>query len=347
MPESTTLTERAQYILKVIIERYIRSGQPIGSRTLVEEGLVTLSPATVRNIMAELEDAGYLFSPHTSAGRMPTALGYRFFVDGLLMLKPLAAQEITDLQQQLEKDTDQQGLMELTSTLLSSITRLAGFVTLPRREVFTLRHVEFLSLKGNRILVVLVLNEKEVQNRIINTQRHYSESELVQAANYVNAHYSGKDLQQISEMLLTEMRADQSGIANLMQLILALTDQAFTKENNSPDDYVLAGESNLLNLAEETNLEQMRSLFQAFNHKRDLLHLLQQCLNADGVQIFIGEESGYDALGECSLITAPYKSGDKIVGVLGVIGPTRMSYERIIPSVEITAKLLSAALKEN
>ena len=348
MPESTSLNERAQTILKIIVERYIRSGQPIGSKTLVDEGLLALSPATVRNIMAELEDAGYLLSPHTSAGRIPTALGYRFFVNSLLMMESaLTPNQIDQLQHQLEQHLDEHSLVESTSALLSELTRFAGLVTVPCREAFLLRHVEFLSLQGNRVLVVLVLNEKEVQNRIIVTQRHYEENELQQVANYFNAHYSGKDLRRIRDELLTDMRTDRTGIANLMNLILEMTDKAFTNpEKLLPEDYVLAGESNLLDMAEETNLEKMLSLFKTFNQKRELLHLLEQCLKADGIQIFIGEESGYLALGECSLVTAPYKAGNKVVGVLGIIGPTRMPYERVIPTVEITAKLLSAALKE-
>ena len=338
------LNERSQQILKAIIERYISDGEPVGSKALVEQGAVDLSPATVRNIMAELVDVGFLQSPHTSAGRIPTDQGYRFFVDSLLTVQSVQQCELKTLQKELTEATDQTKLVESTSSVLSNLTNLAGVVTVPRREKLILRHVEFLPLTSNRILVVLVINEKEVQNRVIATKRQYSESELQQAANYLNTHYAGKELTKVQQKIKQAMHDDRSGIADVMNTLSEVADQAFVEEKQ--EDYVLAGETNLLTLAEDAGLDRMRSLFEAFNQKRDLLHLLDQCLNTDGVQIFIGEESCCDALDECSLVTAPYKADGKVVGVLGVIGPTRMQYNRVIAMVDITAKLLSAALKE-
>lgn len=341
---SPVINERAQKILKAIIELYISEGEPVGSKALVEQGAVDLSPATVRNIMAELVDTGFLQSPHTSSGRIPTDQGYRFFVDSLLTVQPIKQSELKTLQAELAKITSETKWVESTSSVLSNLTKLAGVVTVPKRSKLILRHVEFLSLNGNRVLIVLVINEKEVQNRVIITHRPYLETELQRATNYLNTHYAGEELIKVQQAIKKAMRNDRSGIADIMNTLSEIADQAFIEEKE--EDYVLAGETNLLSLAEEAGLDHMRSLFEAFNQKRDLLHLLDQCLNAEGMQIFIGEESGFDALDECSLVTAPYKSGDKIVGVLGVIGPTRMAYDRVIAMVDITAKLLSAALKE-
>ena len=344
-PHEPVIDERAQHLLKVLVKRYIREGQPVGSRTLSRDSGLDLSPATIRNVMADLEDLGLVRSPHTSAGRVPTVSGFRFFVDSLLRTEPIEAGAADRLRQELQPDRAVPELVQSTSSLLSDITHLAGLVTLPRREHLRLRHVEFLPLSAQRVLVVLVVNDREVQNRVIQTGRQYSEQELQQAANYLNVVFGGKDLQEARETLLREMQAAREGVNRMMLAAIEVADQAFAAEERG-DDYILAGQTNLMEFAELRDLEKMRQLFEAFYEKRRILHLLDKALRADGMQIFIGEESGYEVLGELSVVTAPYTVNGQVVGVLGVIGPTRMAYERIIPVVDLTARLLGSALNE-
>lgn len=338
------LNERTQYLLRTLVERYIRDGQPVGSRTLARDAGLELSPATIRNVMADLEDLGYLRAPHTSAGRVPTARGYRFFIDALLHLKPLGDQEIAILRQRIDRPArDGADLARSVSDLLSGLTQLAGVVMLPRRKVITLRQVEFLPLSENRVLVILVLNAQEVQNRIIQTRRVYSAAELQQAANYLNEQFTGRDIQQVREILLWDLRETRDHMDRLMQAVVDMAEQTFETETVG-EDYVVAGQTRLMQYAELSNLDKLRQLFEIFNQKDDLLHLFDQCLRAEGVQIFIGEESGFEALENCSVVTAPYTVEGQTLGVLGVIGPTRMAYDRVIPVVDVTARLLAAAL---
>lgn len=340
-----SVTERAQHLLKVLIERYIRDGQPVGSRTLAEDAGMNLSPATIRNIMGDLEERGYVRSPHTSAGRIPTTLGFRFFVDSLLTVKPLDENAIAQVQQQLNPDLDAHSLVASASSLLSKITKQAGLVTLPRREQLKFRHVEFLPLSENRVLVILVMNAQEVQNRIIYTDRIYNQQELQQVANYLNAHYAGKDLFSVRKKLLTAMQADRKQLNQLMNAAIDVADKTFSEV---PDggDYVIAGQTNLLELAGNTSIDKLRQLFEAFSEKNEILRLLDHCLHAEGIQIYIGKESGYELFDECSMVTVPYSVENEVVGVLGVIGPTRMPYDKVISAVDLTAKLLSAALNK-
>ena len=342
------LSERAQRLLKTLVERYIREGEPVGSRTLSRDSGLDLSPATIRNIMADLEDLGMVRSPHTSAGRVPTARGYRLFVDALLTVKPMNSQETQALQRELLQKLeiargDSQHLVATASSLLSGVTRMAGLVTIPRREFGAWRHVEFLPLTDNRVLAILVVNEREVQNRILEMDRPYGQAELTQFANYLNTHFAGRDVGQVRKSLLDELRRTRESMNDMMSSAIRVAEQMFAGQQPG-EDYVLAGETNLMEFAELSNVEKLRQLFEAFNRKRDILHVLDQCVTAEGVQIFIGEESGYQVLDECSVVTAPYQVNDELVGVLGVIGPTRMAYERVIPIVDMTAKLLSAAL---
>ncbi len=342
--ESSAVGERAQHLLKILIERYLREGTPVGSTTLATDSALALSSATIRNVLADLEDKGLLRSPHTSAGRIPTAQGLRMFVDSMLTVQALETQAVQKVKQKLNPNKSAQELAESASQALSSVTKLAGVVTLPKREQIYLRQLEFLPLSGNRVLVIIVMNEREVQNRIIYTDRHYSASELEQAGNYLNSLYAGKDLTQIRESLLQAMQDDKQTMNKLMQAAIDVANKAFHESEQSEEDYIIAGETNLLNFADDTGVEGLRSLFEAFTQKQLILHLLDKCLGAQGVQLFIGEESGYDILGDCSVITAPYQENGRIIGVLGVIGPTRLDYERVIPAVDLTAKLLSAAL---
>lgn len=337
------LNERAQLMLKTLVERYIRDGQPVGSRTLSRDSGLSLSPATVRNVMADLEEMGLLVAPHTSAGRIPTVQGYRLFIDSLLQVEPLAGKEVEELRDQLGPDHDRQSLMLTASNMLSDVTQLAGIVTVPRPEAVRLRHVEFLSLSGDQVLVILVLNDKEVQNRIIRTGRRFTESELQQATNYLNEICAGKDLIQVREDLLAEMRQARENMNNTMVGAIEMAEQVF--DVGQPDeDMVVSGQTRLMEYGELSDVSRLRQLFDAFAHKRDILHLLDHALSARGVQIFIGEESGYDIFEQCSVVTAPYQSNGRVLGVLGVIGPTRMAYDRVIPIVDVTARLLSAAL---
>lgn len=338
------MNERSSSILKALITRYIREGQPVASKAIAEDASFVLSPATIRHILADLEEAGYLKSPHTSAGRIPTVLGYRFFVNSLLQVKNNPnSQQIDQAVQNLTSSASEQELIESVSTLISNITQLTGIVTIPRHEQITFRHIEFLPLSQQRILVILVLNEQEVQNLIIQTEREYSDSELTEAANYLMAHYMGKNLMDIRQTLLNEMRSDHRNIDHIMHAVFDTAEKTVQKNQ---EDYILTGESNLLNYADENGVAKLRKVFEAFSHKNDILHLLDKCLKTEGIQIFIGQESGYQVFDNCSLITAPYAVGDKILGVLGVIGPTRMDYERAIHAVDVTAKLLSAVLKD-
>ena len=338
------LTERAQYLFKALVERHIRDGQPVGSRTLARDSKLNLSPATIRNVMADLEELGLIQSPHTSAGRIPTAQGYRFFVDSLLTIKPLDEGELRSLKAQFEQGEDPGRLLSSASSLLSDITSLAGVVMLPRREQVALRQIEFLALSDSRVLVILVVNEREVQNRIIHTTRRYSSSELTQAANFINEHFAGRTLREVRNRLIKQMQADREDMDRLMRSALEMAQQAFSEDENE-DDYLMAGETNLMSYAEMSDMKRLRQLFEAFGTKRDILHLLDQSLAADGLQIFIGNEAGHEALDVCSVVTSPYTVGDQVVGVLGVIGPTRMAYGRVIPIVDVTARLLGAALK--
>ena len=341
---NAAINQRTQQVLKNLVERYIQDGSPIGSKTLAEECALGLSSATIRHILADLEDAGYLTSPHTSAGRIPSALGYRFFVDSLLATKPMDSANVQALKDKLNPDLTISHLLQSASSLLSSLTQLAGVVALPRRNRIELRHVEFLPLSANRILVILVLNNREVENRIISTDRIYSSSELQQATNYLNTHFVGKDLLTIRDGLLSTIQHDQHNLAYLLHIAI----NACVNSVEESKDYVIAGQSNLLSCTnQDADMERLRLLFHAFNEKQGILNLLDSALEAEGIQIFIGKESGYEAFGECSIVTTSYSMDGQLVGSLGVIGPTRMPYDRVISAVDVTAKLLSAALNQS
>jgi heat-inducible transcriptional repressor len=340
------ISARAGVLLKTLVERHIRDGQPVGSRTLMEEAGLPVSAATIRNVMSDLEERGYLISPHTSAGRIPTAMGYRLFVDSLLQTRPLGEEAISIMRSELNPDKSSSELVQSASSLLSNITAQAGVVTIPRQEVQQLRQVEFLPLSGDRVLVILVINEREVQNRIIHTARQYTEAELKQAATLVNQRFAGQPLASVQEHILREMREARTQIDGYMQASLDLASQALAVEEGGvvEDEYLMAGESRLLGGATVEEMGKLRGLFEAFERKKDLLHLLERCSRAEGIQIFIGEEAGYEVFGDYSVVTAPYHDGGQNLGVLGVIGPTRMAYEQVIPIVDVTAKMLSAAL---
>jgi heat-inducible transcriptional repressor len=298
--------------------------------------------------MAELEDMGVLYSPHTSAGRVPTEAGYRLYVDTLLasasLKQPHAKRLKDELTELLVPDKGRGELLSSASRVLAELTRMAGVVVIPRRDQVTLRQVEFLPLSGRRVLVVLVLNRAEVQNRVITTDREYQAEELRRTANYINSSYQGFTLADICTDLLANMASDKSAMDDMMQATLDIAAKGLQQEK-SEDDYLLAGESNLLGQVDSEEIDKLQDLFDAFSRKRDMLHLLEKASHADGVQIFIGHESGYHAFANYSLVATPYQGVDESLGVLAVVGPTRMDYERVIPTVDVTARVLSAALR--
>ena len=335
------LDKRAQTLLKTLIEHYIAEGQPIGSRTLSRQSGLELSPATIRNVMSDLEEMGFIASPHTSAGRVPTARGYRLFVDTLLTVKPLGQNELSEIKEAMQPD---QPLRVLThaSQLLSELTRFAGVVITPRRAQPRIRQIEFVSLSEKRILLIIVTADGEVQNRILFTQRGYSPSELVEAANYLNQNCLGLDFEQIRHRLQVELQQLSSDMSELMAAALEVSSQTAT---SAGPQYMVHGERNLLEVDDlSSNMARLRQLFALFEQRTSLAQLLELSNHADGVQVFIGGESGIATLDECSVVAAPYEVDGQLVGTVGVVGPTRMAYERVIPIVDITAKLLSSAL---
>ncbi len=339
------LNERAQHLLRLLVESYIRDGQPVGSRILSREPGLALSSATIRNVMADLEELGFVTSPHTSAGRVPTDKGYRFFVDTLLKVQPIDDESVGEIRRHLDGHRDSsKSLLASASQLLSNITQLAGVVTLPRAQQSSVTQVEFIALSENRVLVILVLSGSEVQNRIIHVERHYTAEELKRASNFLNDMLTGRSLEETRKEILRQLQDTRESMNRIMIDAITVAQQVFEAEREPRIDYMIAGETNLMGAAQLTNVEKLRRLFEAFNEKRDFLSLLDHSLRADGVQIFIGQESGFQVLDDCSVVTAPYSSDNQVVGVIGVIGPTRMAYERIIPIVDMTAKLLGAAL---
>ena len=351
-PAAGALTERAQRLLTALVESYIRDGQPVGSRTLTRESGLQLSSATVRNVMADLEEFGFVSSPHTSAGRVPTDKGYRFFVDALMKFRPAAGVDqgvMNVLERRFGANADDpRALISSASQLLSSFTQLAGVVTIPRQAHAAVTQIEFLGLSDQRVLAILVVNGREVQNRILQLDRAFQPEELRRAANFLNEQFRGRELADVRQQLLTQLQETRTHMNQLMLDAISMAQQVFGQrpDGEVPADVVIAGETNLMGFAELSNVEKLKRLFDAFNEKRDILHLLDQCVGADRVQIFIGHESGYQILDDLSVVTAPYTVDNEIVGVLGVIGPTRMAYERIIPIVDLTARLLGSALNQ-
>jgi heat-inducible transcriptional repressor len=334
------LDPRAQHLLKTLVERYIAEGQPVGSRVLSRHSGLDLSAATIRNVMADLEEMGFIASPHTSAGRVPTPRGYRFFVDSLMVVKPLEESEVHRLEGELAADRPTQ-MVSTAASLLSQLTQFAGVVMTPRRREAGFRQLEFLRLSDRRVLVIIVTAEGDVQNRILHTERPYTQTQLIEATNFFNQNFAGQSFPVIRGRLAEELRALSDDIADLMKAAVDAGEGAFAQG----EALVVTGEKNLLNAEDlASNMERLRRLFDLFEQKTSLLHLLDLSQNANGVQIYIGGESGLVPLDECSVITARYEIGGQVIGTLGVIGPTRMAYERVIPIVDVTAKLLSNAL---
>ena len=332
------LEPRAQTLLKALVERYIADGQPVGSRALSKISGLDLSPATIRNIMADLEEMGYVASPHTSAGRIPTPRGYRIFVDTLLTVQPLDEPSV-ESRMRLQAQQPQK-LIANAAQMLSSLSQFAGVVTSPRREsVF--QQIEFLRLSEKRILLVIVDPRGDVQNRLLLTDVDYTPSQLIQSANFINQNYGGLSFDDVRRRVAGELRQLRDDMGRLMQAAVEAGSEAMAEH----DDMVIAGERNLLSVSDlSSNMTSLRQMFDMFEQKTSLMQLLDVSSKASGVQIFIGGESNLVPMDEMSVVTAPYEVNGTIVGTLGVIGPTRMAYERVIPIVDITAKLLSNAL---
>jgi heat-inducible transcriptional repressor len=338
------LDKRAQLLLKTLIERHIAEGQPIGSRTLSKHSGLDLSPATIRNVMSDLEEMGLISSPHTSAGRIPTPLGYRFFIDTLLVIKQIGSGDLHQLEGQLHPDNPQR-VIQAASQMLSQLTQFAGVVMTPRRRAVTFRHIEFLKLSEKRILLIVVTPEGDVQNRILFTGRDYAANELVEAANFINQNYSGQSFEDVRSRLhreLSEIRQD------MMHLMTAAVDAGSEALAQPAEPYVISGERNLIGARDlSSDMSRLKQLLELFERKTSLVQILDVSLRGEGVQIFIGGESGFGAPDDVSVVTSPYKVDGEVVGTVGVIGPTRMAYDRVIPIVDVTAKLLSSALSQH
>ncbi len=341
--QGSQLDARSRRLLRALIGQYLADGEPVGSRTLSKSSGLDVSPATIRNIMADLEESGLVASPHTSAGRIPTPRGLRLFIDSLLEVRPLDERDIQRLRNQLPTaPASARDLFTSTSTLLSAMTHFVGLVTVPRHSDFSLRHIDFVPLDPTRVLVILVFADNQVQNRVVQLAEPLDLSALEQAANYINSEFSGLRLDEIRARLAAEMEAAGNEINALLNNAVKLATASFSPP--SEPDMVLSGQTNLMGYQELSDLDRLRELFEAFQRKRDLVQLLEVCAKAPGVRLFIGEEAGYAALEGCSVVTATYGDGGRILGTVGVIGPTRMAYDRVIPVVQATAGLLGDAL---
>ena len=336
------MDDRARTLLKTLIEHYVAEGQPVGSRALSRLSGLELSPATIRNVMSDLEEMGFVASPHTSAGRVPTPRGYRFFVDTLLTLRPLEPQQ-TDLMQGQLRGGDPQRSMQAAAQLLSNLSQFAGVVLTPRRSA-SFKQVEFVKLSEHRVLLIIVTPEGDVQNRILVTQTNFTQAQLVAAANMLNEHFAGLSFNEARLRLRSELRQLSEDISALMEAAV----QAGSEAEAQADSVVVSGERKLLGISDlAADVDRLKRLFDLFEHKTRLIHLLDTSIGAQGVQIYIGGESDMAPMDEMSMVVAPYAVDGQVVGTLGVVGPTRMAYERVIPIVDITAKLLSNALSQS
>ncbi len=332
------LDERSKMLMKALVERYIADGQPVGSRTLSKESGFDLSPATIRNVMADLEDLGLIVSPHTSAGRIPTARGYRLFVDTMLTVQQghMAAHSLAPDQPQK--------VISNAANLLSNLSQFVGVVIAPRRTS-AFRHIEFLRLSERRLLVIIVAPDGDVQNRVIYTEVDYTQSQLAEAANFLNSHYMGLEIEQVRQRLQGEVESLRGEIATLMQAAVNASSEVISE---TQDEVVISGERNLLSVSDfSSDMGHLRRAFELFEQKAQLMRLLDVTGQAEGVRIFIGGESQVVPFEDLSIVSSPYEVDGKVVGTLGVIGPTRMAYDRMIQIVDITSKLVSNALSHH
>ncbi len=333
-------------VLSGLVRRYIHDGNPVGSRTLAKQSELSLSAASIRNVMADLEDYGFIQAPHTSAGRVPTAKGYRFFINGLLKAGSMNRSSLNSMTARLQGISDPKTILSSATEMLSQITSFAGIVSTPDQNRSHIRQIEFLKLSDQRVLAILVTEDGQVQNKVLSAHREYTESELIESANYFNSQYSTKSLEGVRAELLSHMQSDHQNMHAEMRTAVNMAGQFFN-EDESAENVLVSGEHNLLAIPEFSELDQLKELFDTFKTKQVLFDLLQKSMFAEGVNIFIGEESGYRPFRDCSVIAAPYEVDNERVGVLGVIGPTRMQYEEVISAVDVTAKLLGSALSSH
>ncbi len=332
------LDDRSKLLMKALVERYIADGQPVGSRTLSRASGLELSPATIRNVMSDLEELGLIVSPHTSAGRIPTARGYRLFVDTMLTVQP------TQYASQSLASDQPQKVISNAANMLSNLSQFVGVVIAPRRSS-NFRHIEFLRLSERRLLVIIVSPDGDVQNRVIYTELDYSPAQLVEAANFLNSHYVGQDIEKVRERLQGEVESLRSEIATLMHAAVTISSEAISE---TQDEVIIAGERNLLSVSDfSSDMGHLRRAFELFEQKAQLMRLMDITGQAEGVRIFIGGESQVVPFEDLSIVSSPYEVDGKVVGTLGVIGPTRMAYDRMIQIVDITSKLVSNALSHN
>lgn len=329
---------RSNTVLSVLVEQYIRTGQPVGSKVIAEEARVDVSPATVRHIMAELEEQGFLMSPHTSAGRVPTALGYRAFVNTLQKLPELDVRAFS-FRKNWSDFSDAQGLVTDVSHFLSQFTQFASVMTFPRAPKMILRHIKFVVLSARRILAVLVVDRDDVHHRVIETQKEYPAHELEQLSNYLNAHYAGLELRTVRKQLVKALKENHQHMKRVCDALNNFVDDVHSHHENK---YMISGEENLFALADENGVEHIRKLYNAFNQKKDVLSLLDRCLLAEDLCVFIGDEAGGE-FNQCSVVAAPYISDGHVAGVIGVIGPMRMAYEKVMATVKMTSNLVSGS----
>jgi heat-inducible transcriptional repressor len=344
-----SLNSRQELLLKALVESFISDGQPVGSTKLSQTQNIAISSATIRGVFGDLEDLGYIYSPHKSAGRVPTELGYRMFVDKMVKVQPVNIDLIKKLKINLTKDHERKSIIQKTNEVLSSITELTGIISLPTQKNAELKQIDFLKLSDDKILAILINKNNDVENKIINLDRAYSSSELQEASNYLNSIISGQSAFHIRKILLNELEEMRKDMNSIMSSAITFGKKLFldTDDLNDENDLLVSGQTRLMNCKELSDIDTLKTLFEAFSEKNNILHLLDKSISSDGVKIFIGAESGYNVLDDCSIVSAPYKFDNDVVGVLGVIGPKRMAYDRVIPIVDITAKLLSEALKSS
>ena len=340
------LNDRSQLLFKNLMGLYLNEGKPVGSTTLAKLPEIGLSSATVRNVLADLEKLGLIHSPHTSAGRVPTDNGYRLFVDSLITYQPISEQNIQSIQTQLLPTLNQDDLLASASKVLSGITGMTSMVLMPNKEQEVLKHFEFIPLGGNRVLVVLVFNDQDVQNRIIELEESISASELRQISDYLNSQFVGKSLAQAKSSLVKRMDTLRQGMNEFMMSVVHATDSVLSEQLEQKLPYLVSGQNNLFNYQELAGSDKLRALFQSFEQHSDVLGLLDKSMQASGVQIFIGQECGNEIYQGCSVVTTPYEVEGEVLGVLGVVGPSRMQYDKVIPKVDMTAKILSSLLKK-
>lgn len=340
------LNERSQLLFKNLMSLYLNDGKPVGSTTLARLPGVDVSSATVRNVLADLERMGLIRSPHTSAGRIPTEHGFRIFVDSILTVQPMNQLEMYEIELGFEDAQTQDELIGTASSILSGMTKMASLIMLPNKEKEVLRHIDFVRLTTKRVLVVLVLNDQDIQNRIIELDEEVESSKLIEVSNYLNQHFAGKTLTEVKNLLLERMDSIRQGMNHLMSKVVEATDKVIDQKLHLTAPYFVSGKTNLLNYEELADAEKLKALFQSFEQHSHLLSVFNKTMDSTGVQVFIGNECGDESYQDCSIITTPYDVDGEIMGVLGVVGPSRMPYDKIVPKVDMTAKILSSLLRK-